>query len=93
MFNSNNQNSTALVENNSFILPTPMDDSVSATDLSEDMEGLRLTFPKVKIPGGGVLQFEMLSDDPECSNYRHCLEMEVIQRCKSSKNTSNESTL
>ena len=69
MFNSNNQNGTALVENNSFILPTPMDDSVSATDLSEDMEGLRLTFPKVKIPGGGVLQFEMESDNPERPDY------------------------
>ena len=68
MFNSNNQNGTALVENNSFILPTPMDDSVSATDLSEDMEGLRLTFPKVKIPGG-VLQFEMESDNPERPDY------------------------
>ena len=69
MFNSNNQNGTALVENNSFILPTPMDDSVSATDLSEDMEGLRLTFPKVKIPGGGVLQFEMASDNPDRPDY------------------------
>lgn len=38
-------------------------------DLSEDMEGLRLTFPKVKIPGGGVLQFEMESDNPERPDY------------------------
>ena len=33
------------------------------------MEGLRLTFPKVKIPGGGVLQFEMESDNPERPDY------------------------
>ena len=93
MYSQNNQNNTTVMECAQFILPTAMGIDAPSDDLSEDMEGLRLTFPKVKIPGGGVLQFEMLSDDPECSNYRHCLEMEVIQRCKSSKNTSNESTL
>ena len=68
MYN-NNQGSTALAENNSFILPAPMDNSISDADLSEDMEGLRLTFPKVKIPGGGVLQFEMASDNPDRPDY------------------------
>ena len=28
-------------------------------DLADDMEGLTLSFPKVKIPAGGSLQFEL----------------------------------
>lgn len=93
MSNLNEQTGGAIVERTGFLLPNAMDGGFDSNDLSEDMEGLQISFPRVKIPGGGVLQFEMLSDDPECSNYQHCLEMEVIQRCKSSKNTSNESTL
>lgn len=30
-------------------------------DLADDMEGLTLSFPKVKIPAGGSLQFELPS--------------------------------
>ena len=69
MYHNNNQGSTALAENSTFMLPTPMDDGVTSDELAEDMEGLRLTFPKVKIPGGGVLQFEMASDNPDRPNY------------------------
>ena len=69
MYSSNNQNSTALAEKDAFVLPAPMDDSFNADELSEDMEGLRLTFPKVKIPGGGVIQFEMASDNPDRPDY------------------------
>lgn len=69
MYNQNNQSGTAIIENTPFILPAPMDESFSADELSEDMEGLRLTFPKVKIPGGGVTQFEMASDNPERPDY------------------------
>lgn len=46
----------------------------SADDLAEDMEGLRPSFGKVKIPGGGVLQFELPSDDPENPDYAKTLE-------------------
>jgi hypothetical protein len=41
----------------------------SKEDLAEDMEGMRLSFPRVKIPAGGVLQFEMPGDDPEHPEY------------------------
>lgn len=69
MYNQNNQSTTTIVENVPFILPTLMDDTFTPEELSEDMDGLRLTFPKVKIPGGGVTQFEMASDNPERPNY------------------------
>lgn len=41
----------------------------SQEDLADDMDGLRLSFPRVKIPAGGILQFEMPSDDPEHPQY------------------------
>lgn len=69
-----NQNTTTLAEQNTFILPALMDDTFTPDELSEDMEGLRLTFPKVKIPGGGVTQFEMASDNPERPDYVSDLE-------------------
>ena len=52
MYSQNNQSNTAVMECAQFILPTAMDINAPSDDLSEDMEGLRLTFPKVKIPGG-----------------------------------------
>ena len=69
MYSSNNQNSTAIAEKDAFVLPAPMDDSFNADELSEDMEGLRLTFPKIKIPSGGGIQFEMASDNPDRPDY------------------------
>ena len=41
-----------------FILPEMVDDSFSSEDIGEDFDGIRLSFRKVKIPGGGALQFE-----------------------------------
>ena len=74
MFSQNNQTNTTVMECAQFILPTAMGTNAPSDDLSEDMEGLRLTFPKVKIPGGGVLQFEMESDNPERPDYAPELE-------------------
>ena len=51
MFSQNNQTNTTVMECAQFILPTAMGVNAPSDDLSEDMEGLRLTFPKVKIPG------------------------------------------
>lgn len=50
MFSQNNQTNTTVMECAQFILPTAMGTNAPSDDLSEDMEGLRLTFPKVKIP-------------------------------------------
>lgn len=74
MSNQSNSSGTAIMEYTPFLLPTLMDDNSAADDISEDMEGLQLTFPRVKIPGGGVLQFELTSDDPERPQYIYELE-------------------
>ena len=43
-------------------------------DLADDMEGLTLSFPKVKIPAGGSLQFELPTRDPENPEYTRFLQ-------------------
>ncbi len=69
MYSQNNQSNTAVMECAQFILPTAMGINAPSDDLSEDMEGLRLTFPKIKIPSGGGIQFEMASDNPDRPDY------------------------
>ena len=66
---SNQQNVTTMVEYKSFALPAPMDASFDAADVAEDLEGLELSFPRVKIPGGGVPQFKMPGEDPDHPTY------------------------
>ena len=66
---SNQQNVTTLAEYKPFTLPTPMDASFDAADVAEDLEGLELSFPRVKIPGGGVPQFKMPGEDPDHPTY------------------------
>lgn len=51
----------AVIEN--FQLPALSDDVVQA--MAEEMDGLTLNFPRVKIPSGGGLAFEVPGDDPE----------------------------
>ena len=68
------QNNVA-VEQTQFMLPAVTADSeFTAEELAEDMEGLQLNFPRVKIPSGGSLQFEIPSDDPENPDYSKTLE-------------------
>ena len=46
----NNEN--AMMETKKdFILPAMVEDDCISVDVSEDYEGLRLSFPRVKIPG------------------------------------------
>jgi hypothetical protein len=47
-------------------------------DLAEDMDGLQLSFQKVKIPSGGALQFELPGDDPENPDYSKYLEGVIL---------------
>ena len=60
-------NDTALMETvNNFILPDMMpEDNFSSEELAEDFDGLQVNFPRVKIPGGGAVSFEVPGDDPE----------------------------
>ena len=47
-------------------------------DLADDMEGLTLSFPKVKIPAGGSLQFELPTGDPENPEYVRFLQGVIL---------------
>ena len=65
------QNNNALTTQNTeaFILPDMVGGEFAQSDLAEDMDGLAVQFQRVKIPGGGVLQFEVPGDDPENPDY------------------------
>ena len=56
-----------------FMLPAALDSDFSSEDLADDMEGLQLTMQRVKIPGGGNLQFEIRGDDPDNPDYERKL--------------------
>ena len=69
-----NQN-THVAEQETFMLPTAMPESdFTQEELAEDMDGLQMSFPRIKIPAGGALQFEIPSDDPENPDYAKTLD-------------------
>lgn len=72
-----NQVNEAMMERK-FILPQMVKSSFTTEELSEDMDGLRLSFQRVKIPGGGALQFEIPSADPENPDYSKTLEGVIL---------------
>lgn len=44
--------------------------TISPEEMAEQMEGLSITYPRIKIPSGGMLQFEVPNpDDPEKPQY------------------------
>ena len=67
------QNNNAFDAYQDFILPTALNSDFSSEDLADDMDGLQLTMQRVKIPGGGNLQFEIRSDDPDNPDYERKL--------------------
>ena len=67
------QNNNAADAYQDFMLPTALDSDFSSEDLADDMDGLQLTMQRVKIPGGGNLQFEIRSDDPDNPDYERKL--------------------
>ena len=50
----------------------------SSAELADDMDGLQLSFQRAKIPGGGVLQFELPGEDPENPDYVQTLEGVIL---------------
>lgn len=75
--NENNTEALAMMEN--FQLPDVVSDAAfSGEDLAEDMDGLQLSFQRVKIPAGGALQFEIPGDDPENPDYAKYLEGVIL---------------
>ena len=74
MYNEN----TALMEQGKFLLPTMVEGDFSKEELAEDMDGMQMSFQRVKIPAGGVVQFEIPSDDPENPDYIKTLEGVIL---------------
>lgn len=73
-----NQNNEAMVERKPFILPDAVVGDFTNEELAEDMDGVRLSFQRVKIPGGGALQFEIPSDNPDNPDYAKYLEGVIV---------------
>ncbi len=64
------QTNTMLETKTLFQIPQLLDgDDFTSEDLADDMEGLRLSFTRIKIPGGGHLQFEIPSGNPDVPDY------------------------
>ncbi len=73
----NNENAMMETKKN-FIMPDMVGSDCTGIDVSEDYEGLRLSFPRIKIPGGGNLQFEIPGDDPENPDYTRYIEGVIL---------------
>ena len=58
-------NETAMVEHKPFILPEMATGEFSDDDLQDDLDGVQLSFTRVKIPSGGAVFFEIPGDNPD----------------------------
>ena len=73
------QTNTMMENKTSFQIPQLLDgDDFTSEDLADDMEGLRLSFTRIKIPGGGHLQFEIPSGNPDVPDYAPYLEGVIL---------------
>lgn len=69
-----NTNPTNPAEQQQFLLPTAaMDSGFTSEELAEDMDGMQMNFPRVKIPSGGALQYEIPTGDPDNPDYAKTL--------------------
>lgn len=64
---------TALMNQEKFLLPAMVESDFTQEELAEDMDGMQMSFQRVKIPAGGMIQFELPSDDPENPDYAKTL--------------------
>lgn len=71
MMNANAAATTAMTANKplDFELPEIGEAEFSNEELAEGMDGLTMSFPRIKIPAGGVLQFELPTGDPQHPDY------------------------
>ena len=71
MMNANVAATTATTANKplDFELPEIGEAEFSNEELAEDMDGFTMSFPRIKIPAGGVLQFELPTGDPQHPDY------------------------
>lgn len=73
-----NYNENAMMETKNFTLPEMVEGDFSSEELADDYAGLQLSFQRVKIPGGGSLQFELPGDDPENPDYAKTIEGVIV---------------
>lgn len=72
-------NENTLMTLDSFKLPSAANKGIeSAIDDLNDFEGIMMSFPRIKIPGGGSTQFEIPSDNPEKPDYVPAIEGIII---------------
>ena len=66
MMNANAAATTAMTANEplDFVLPEMGDADFSSEELAEDRDGFTMSFPRIKIPAGGGLAYEVPGDDP-----------------------------
>lgn len=76
--NMTTQNNRTAMEPVNFQLPAIVDSSFTSEDLADDMDGLQMSFQRIKIPSGGNLVFEIPTDDPENPNYEKTIEGVLI---------------
>lgn len=72
-----NNYENAMVEKN-FLLPEMVAGDFTNDDLADDLEGMQLSFQRVKIPSGGMLQFELPGDNPEEPEYEKTIEGVIV---------------
>lgn len=65
MYTENNAMTAQQNAEQKFILPDMIESDFSPEDMADDMDGLSMSFNRVKIPSGGGLYFEIPTDDPE----------------------------
>ena len=66
---------TTMMQQYNFRLPEMVGGGEFSNDeLAEEMDGLQLNFQRIKVPSGGVLQFELPGDDPEDPAYSKIIE-------------------
>lgn len=64
---------TTLANQEKFLLPDTIESDFTQEELAEDMDGMQIKFQRVKIPSGGMVQFELPSDDPDNPDYAKVL--------------------
>jgi len=61
---------TALTIQSPYLPAVAADSLLTPEDLAEQLDGVNLSYPRVKIPAGGILQFELANpDDPDTPKY------------------------
>ena len=81
MMNANATATTAMTANEplDFVLPEMGDADFSSEELAEDRDGFTMSFPRIKIPAGGVLQFELPTGDPQHPDYSPTHRRDFVQ--------------